>query len=75
MQNFKNLAAATILDAVKEICGDPPVSAEEISSFLEYPPNPEMGDLAFPCFKLSKALRYSPQKISYMLADKTKTFS
>jgi arginyl-tRNA synthetase len=74
MQNFKNLAAATILDAVKEICGDPPVSAEEISSFLEYPPNPEMGDLAFPCFRLSKALRNSPQKIAEMLADKTKTF-
>ena len=41
-------------------------AVEDISMMLEYPPNPEMGDLAFPCFKLSKILRRSPlQSRSY----------
>ncbi|MBO5270566.1 MAG: arginine--tRNA ligase, partial [Clostridia bacterium] len=43
-------------------------SAEEIAGMLEYPPNPEMGDLAFPCFKLSKILRRSPVQIAGEIA-------
>ncbi len=31
---------------------------------LEYPPDPKMGDLAFPCFILSKKLKKSPGEIS-----------
>ena len=42
---------------------------EEISMMLEYPPNPEMGDLAFPCFKLSKILRRSPVQIASAVAE------
>ncbi len=40
-----------------------------ILELLEYPPNPEMGDLSLPCFKLSKALRKSPQAIADGLKD------
>ncbi|WP_281886215.1 arginine--tRNA ligase [Paenibacillus sp. YYML68] len=40
------------------------VSAEALAEWVEYPPNPEMGDLSLPCFKLSKQLRKAPQAIA-----------
>jgi len=40
------------------------VNSEELYSFIETPPNNEMGDFALPCFKLSKILRNSPVKIA-----------
>src|SRR3989344_7255649 len=43
---------------------------EEIN--LEVPPNPEMGDFAFPCFQLSKELKKSPMEIAKNLAEKFK---
>jgi arginyl-tRNA synthetase len=41
---------------------------EEIS--LEVPPNPQMGDFAFPCFSLSKELKKSPVEIAKAIASK-----
>jgi len=41
---------------------------EEICNFLEIPPQKEMGDYAFPCFKLSRALRMGPPQIASALA-------
>lgn len=43
-------------------------TAEDISGFLEIPPEKEMGDYAFPCFKLSRALRMGPPQIAATLA-------
>lgn len=40
------------------------VSPETLSELIEYPPNPQMGDLSLPCFKLSKQLRKAPQAIA-----------
>ena len=40
---------------------------------LETPPNPEMGDLAFPCFQLSKKFKKSPNDIAQDLAKKFET--
>ena len=40
------------------------LSVEEIYSMLEVPSNVEMGDYAFPCFKLAKALRKAPPMIA-----------
>ncbi len=48
------------------------LSQEEILSMLEVPPQPEMGDFAFPCFKLSKILKKAPQEISAELSTKIK---
>ena len=45
-------------------------AAEEIRGLLAVPPNPEMGDYAFPCFRLAKALRMAPPKIAQALAEK-----
>ncbi|MCQ2413872.1 MAG: arginine--tRNA ligase [Clostridia bacterium] len=36
---------------------------------LEYPPDAKMGDLALPCFRLSKTLHRSPMDIAKILAD------
>jgi len=41
---------------------------EELNNILEIPPNPEMGDYAFPCFVLSKKYKKSPNKIAEKLA-------
>ena len=41
----------------------------QIMDNLEYPPSPEMGDIALPCFKLSRVLRKSPVAIADSLVD------
>ena len=46
------------------------VSLEELTSFIETPPNNEMGDFALPCFKLSKILRKPPVIIAQDLQQK-----
>lgn len=51
------LAAKTELDAA------------EIADMLETPPNPALGDLAFPCFRLAKAMRKAPPQIAMELAE------
>ena len=42
--------------------------AEEIRALLAVPPDPAMGDYAFPVFRLAKALRMAPPKIAAELA-------
>ena len=44
------------------------IGADELNTWLETPPNPEMGDFAFPCFKLAKTLRKAPPAIAAELA-------
>ena len=62
--DFKTAIAEQIVSAL----GESPLSAGEIAGFIEIPPDTNMGDFAFPCFKLSKALRKSPVMISDQLA-------
>ena len=72
MLKLKNKTAALLEEAVKASFGDGLLSAEEINSMLEYPPDSSMGDLALPCFKLSKTLRRSPVQIADALAAAVK---
>ncbi|WP_028986765.1 arginine--tRNA ligase [Thermicanus aegyptius] len=46
------------------------LSKEEISSLLEIPPNPGLGDLAFPVFSLAKIERKAPHLIAKEVAEK-----
>lgn len=46
-----------------------PLPKTEIVKLLEYPPNPEMGDAALPCFMLAKSMKQSPQQIAAKLAE------
>ncbi len=43
---------------------------EEILTTIEIPKNAEMGDFAFPCFKLAKVFRKAPNAIAEELAEK-----
>lgn len=43
--------------------------AEEIRGLLAVPPDPAMGDYAFPVFRLAKALRMAPPKIAAALCE------
>ena len=64
------LAASSIAEQWKEQPALP--GAEEIRGFVEVPPNPEMGDYAFPCFRLAKSLRMPPVKIAQQLCENWK---
>jgi|LFRM01.2.fsa_nt_gb arginyl-tRNA synthetase len=48
------------------------LSQEEIDAWIEIPPQPQLGDYAFPCFRLAKHLRRSPVQIADELARKAK---
>ena len=63
MYSYK-FAAARI---IHKVCDS--ITVDELAAMMEYPPNPEMGDIAFPCFKLSKILRKSPVMIADSFRD------
>ena len=63
----KNTAAALAALAAEKFPGST-LSAEDIFAMLEYPPDSAMGDLALPCFRLSKSLHRSPVQIAETLA-------
>ena len=50
--------------ALAPLCG---VDADALAEWFEVPKNPEMGDLAFPCFRLAKTLRKAPPLIAASL--------
>ena len=72
MLTLKKNTAALIADAVAGSFGEGLLSADEILAMLEYPPDRTMGDIALPCFRLSKALRRSPIQIAQLLAGSIK---
>jgi arginyl-tRNA synthetase len=45
------------------------LSYDEINALIEIPPRSEMGDFAFPCFKLSKVMRKAPNLIALELKE------
>ena len=47
----------------------PALTAAEIAELIEIPPNPEMGDYAFPCFRLAKTLRKAPPMIAAEISE------
>ena len=65
---IKAMIAQTVEEAVgKAFPGvDTGISYEAL---LEVPPDSKMGDFAFPCFRLSKALRMGPPMIAQKLCD------
>ncbi|MBQ7334999.1 MAG: arginine--tRNA ligase, partial [Clostridia bacterium] len=69
MQNIKKRIAEQIVNGVKSINADAELQVADVAAMLEYPPDAAMGDLAFPCFKLSKILRRSPVQIAATLAQ------
>lgn len=64
---YKQQAAEKIAGALSQM-GVDNFDSETVYGMLETPPNPEMGDIAFPCFQLAKALRKAPPMIAAELA-------
>ena len=57
-------------EIAKLIKNEVDLELEEIMSMIEVPQNSDMGDFAFPCFKLSKTLRKAPPLIAKGIAEK-----
>lgn len=64
MADFKKLISEIIKSEIEDL------TIEEITVLIEVPPNKEMGDYAFPCFKLAKIFRKAPNAIAEDLAGK-----
>ncbi|QRG69690.1 arginine--tRNA ligase [Brevibacillus choshinensis] len=65
--SYKHQVAEKIADALAQQ-GVENFPKETVYGMLETPPNPAMGDIAFPCFQLAKALRKAPPMIAAELA-------
>lgn len=63
MIDFKQIIAEKISKEVE-------MKDTEILQYIEIPPNTDMGDYAFPCFKLAQILKKSPQIIAEDLKEK-----
>ena len=65
MIDFKEIIASSISQVVR-------IDVEKIIGFIEIPPEKEMGDYAFPCFKLAKDLKQVPTVIATEIKEKIK---
>ena len=63
MQDFKIAIANCLKEKIEDL------TLEEIVALIEVPPNKDMGDFAFPCFKLAKVFRKAPNMIAADLAE------
>ncbi len=69
MLTLKKKTAEILAKAIADSFGEGLLFGDEIFAMLEYPPDSSMGDIALPCFRLSKSLRKSPVQIAQALAD------
>ncbi len=70
MLKMKKTAAQIICAAVSEEFGEGLLSCDDIFAMLEYPPDKSMGDIALPCFRLSRSLKKAPPMIASALAGR-----
>ncbi|MBO7311013.1 MAG: arginine--tRNA ligase, partial [Clostridia bacterium] len=69
MIEIKLSISKTIVEKLKSVNPDIQIEAADVADMLEYPPDPKMGDLALPCFKMSKIMRTSPVRIATQIAE------
>ncbi|MBQ4289987.1 MAG: arginine--tRNA ligase [Clostridia bacterium] len=74
MYLLKQKAAEALAEQLNKLCAASgiPLKGDEIPdlfSLFETPPDPKMGDFAFPCFRLAKLLRNAPPKIAAQLSE------
>ena len=63
MINFKN-------EIAKQISLATGIDEKQLAEYIEIPPNKEMGDFAFPCFKLARELKKAPPMIAAEIKEK-----
>ena len=62
MIDFKREIAKKISEITK-------LNEDELEQYVEIPPNSDLGDYAFPCFKLAKELHNAPADIAYYIKE------
>lgn len=67
--NSKEMVAAFLAEAWKEFAPEG-LQKKDIETLLEVPKDKNMGDYAFPCFRLAKTLRMAPPQIAESLSKK-----
>ncbi len=67
MRDLKRDIAAQLKQTIMTVYPAAEGLPEDLSGLLEVPPDPQMGDYAFPCFKLSRSLRKAPPVIAQSL--------
>lgn len=65
MINFKQKIAEAISDVTN-------LNAQNLENYIEIPPNSDLGDYAFPCFKLAKDLKKAPPMIANDIKENIK---
>jgi len=60
--DIKETITNALYDIINKTTRD--LTKTEIAEMLEYPPDIKMGDLAFPCFRLAKIFKKSPNAIA-----------
>ena len=65
MINYKNEISKLISNSIN-------IAYDKIIGFIEIPNNSNLGDYAFPCFRLAKELKMSPQKIAEQILENMK---
>ncbi len=66
---IKKTISNKINEKIHSLYPEAQIDADAIEGMLEYPPDVKMGDIALPCFKLSRILRQAPPKIALSIAD------
>ncbi|MBQ9949960.1 MAG: arginine--tRNA ligase [Clostridia bacterium] len=61
--DYKEILATKIAGLVN-------MDLNELKEYIEIPPNPELGDYAFPCFRLAKELKKAPPMIAAEIKEK-----
>ena len=65
MINYKNEISKLISNSIN-------IAYDKIIGFIEIPNNSSLGDYAFPCFRLARELKMSPQKIAEQILENMK---
>lgn len=65
MINFKSQIAKAIAETTN-------LEADTLETYIEIPPNSDLGDFAFPCFKLAKLLKKAPTAIATQIKENIK---
>ena len=67
--DFRTSIAGLIESGLEKEYGSAALDVDAIASIMEVPPDASLGDYAFPCFRLAKALRMAPPMIADRLAS------
>ncbi len=69
MQKFKSLISSMLAEGIKSGFSGCEIQPDELKAMLEYPPDTALGDVALPCFKLSRSLHMAPPVIAEKLSQ------